>query len=1118
MLRLDDLLDFFDRGTIARSQSYVVDIRPERIRDVSYSDGMAFSATIYGARRYETTVAYDESGILNAYCSCPVGNACKHAAALVQAAFRANLLPLGGGRMAPFEGAQKITLTAQERSAKEWMSQLSNTAKELSNQMHLTSNHLDKTSPFIYILQPLASYSPRELNVVMQRVRRLKDGSIAAAKSWSEYYKADYDDKVPALDRRLIGALHAQQRANISPMLFGRMQINGFPMQYLLEIAQTGRFYWLNHHERSIQWQDESYTLDFIWTENTGADTAKLKTVWRDGSDTIINVADELMYHIPSEPPAYFDSRTGHMGPLQTRYPQTLLNTLLDAPNIPLSLANELESMLDALPNDMALPAPQAMARPEHAGICRPVLVTQTPPHWWRPNEADAVHGFAKVMFDYDGGTVAYTQSGESFKGTVDGVKVTQLRDRAFERDAIEALLTQMPDLRVSEFRMQDGESRPFVDVLNAPFEWWFAALTQPEFFEDIGWRVRHAPNSPLNIHRASAPEVALSEHAQEGNDWFSLGMHIEANGLRYNLSDLLGSLVEAQPTLLDAQKMALIDDDVYLFALANNGVKIALRMGDVRPILTHLADLFGQASSDGQVKLDRYDAMRLLELQHTLGLAYSGSSKLQKLIDAFRNGHETQLAAPKGFAGTLRPYQEKGLAWLQFLRESEHGGILADDMGLGKTAQALAHILTEKIAGRLDLPVLIVAPTSLMHNWRTEAARFTPELKVLVLQGMARFELFESINAHDVVLTTYPLLPRDEQVLLEHQYHMVILDEAQTIKNPVAKATQVARKLDTRHRLCLTGTPMENHLGELWSLYHFLMPGFLGSQESFNKRFRNPIEKQGSSAARSALTARARTFMLRRRKTEVATELPPKTTTVVQIDMGSTQQKLYEAIRAAMQAKVQLQIAQKGFKRSHIEILDALLKLRQVCCHPSLLKLDSVKKDVESAKLKALLEMVVEMVAEGRRILIFSQFTSMLSLIEAALIERKIDLVKLTGQTKQRAEVIDAFQNGDIPVFLISLKAGGVGLNLTAADTVIHYDPWWNPAAEEQASDRAWRIGQDKPVFVYKLIIAGSIEEKIIEMQQRKAALTNSVLSEDNEQTVKFSEDDLVNLLAPIG
>lgn len=544
---------------------------------------------------------------------------------------------------------------------------------------------------------------------------------------------------------------------------------------------------------------------------------------------------------------------------------------------------------------------------------------------------------------------------------------------------------------------------------------------------------------------------------------------------------------------------------------LGENQPALALLIKDIKPILLHLGHLLNQDSHG----MDRYDAAQALELQHVLGMPWQNNERLTQFAQKLKQGYQQQLPTPQGFVGELRPYQQQGLGWLQFLRDTAHGGILADDMGLGKTAQTLAHILLEKQAGHLQQkPALIIAPTSLMYNWLKEAQKFTPDLKVLVLQGANRHQDFDKIPQHDIVLSTYPLLARDEELLKQHQYHLLILDEAQNIKNPRAKAAQVVRQLDAQHRLCLTGTPMENHLGELWSLFYFLMPGFLSSQELFNKHYRHPIEKKGDNQLRQKLVNRIKPFMLRRLKTEVAKELPAKTTIEVNVDMSESQSKLYEAVRVAMQANIQDIIAKQGFKRSQIAILDALLKLRQVCCHPSLLKLDKMPSDkANSAKLEHLIEMVTEMVEEGRKILIFSQFTTMLQLIEDHLNNSKIAFVKLTGQTKKREEVINAFQTGQVPVFLISLKAGGVGLNLTAADTVIHYDPWWNPAAEDQASDRAWRIGQDKPVFVYKLVTNQSIEEKIVALQKNKAELAASILSHDKEHQVKLSEEDVLQL-----
>ncbi len=448
-------------------------------------------------------------------------------------------------------------------------------------------------------------------------------------------------------------------------------------------------------------------------------------------------------------------------------------------------------------------------------------------------------------------------------------------------------------------------------------------------------------------------------------------------------------------------------------------------------------------------------------------------------------------------------------------MRAYGFGGILADDMGLGKSVQTLAHLLCEKEARRLTQPALLVVPTSLVHNWRDEAARFAPSLRVLALHGPERAERFEAIPHHDLVITTYALLVRDA-ILHERSWHAVIFDEAQAIKNPQSKAAQIAMSLHATHRLCLTGTPVENHLGDLWSLFSIALPGALGDRKHFTRVFRTPIEKHGDASRSAALAERIRPFLLRRTKEHVASDLPEKTEIVQRVELIGAQRDLYEAVRLAMHRRVRDEIAERGLARSQIVILDALLKLRQVCCDPRLLP-ERLQKAAPSVKLELLLEMLPQMIEEGRRVLLFSQFTSMLDLIEPALRERDIPFVVLTGETKQRERVVKRFQQREVPLFLISLKAGGTGLNLTAADTVIHYDPWWNPAVERQATDRAHRIGQTQHVFVYKFIGAGTVEEKIVELQARKAQLAAAIFSPDQAHPARFSAGDIERLFAPL-
>jgi SNF2 family DNA or RNA helicase len=521
-----------------------------------------------------------------------------------------------------------------------------------------------------------------------------------------------------------------------------------------------------------------------------------------------------------------------------------------------------------------------------------------------------------------------------------------------------------------------------------------------------------------------------------------------------------------------------------------------------------------------GHVRFSRLDAADLASFeQATPNLVWRGGEALRALGAQLREAGGTipRATLPDGFEATLRPYQQQGVDWLQFLRGAGLGGVLADDMGLGKTVQTLAHLAIEQAEGRLDRPALIVCPTSLVPNWRAEAERFAPGLKVLALHGAARKDRFAEIAAHDVVLTTYPLLTRDQAVLTAQEWHLLVLDEAQTIKNPAAEATQLVCKLQARQRLCLSGTPLQNHLGELWSLFDFLAPGFLGSSKSFRTRYRTPIEKHGNEERQKLLTRRVRPFLLRRTKEEVAPDLPEKTEIAEPVELGDAQRAIYEGIRLAMHERVRQAIAKHGLARSGIVILDALLKLRQACCDPRLLKLKAAQQaKTGSAKLDRLMELLPQLLAEGRRVLLFSQFTSMLALIEQRLAAEKQSYVLLTGDTVDRTTPVRRFQRGEVPLFLVSLKAGGVGLNLTAADTVIHYDPWWNPAAEDQATDRAHRIGQTKPVFVHRLITLGTIEEKMTVLKERKRALVAGILDAERGATLAQTEADIETLFAP--
>ncbi|MDF1824474.1 MAG: DEAD/DEAH box helicase [Verrucomicrobiales bacterium] len=606
----------------------------------------------------------------------------------------------------------------------------------------------------------------------------------------------------------------------------------------------------------------------------------------------------------------------------------------------------------------------------------------------------------------------------------------------------------------------------------------------------------------------------------REDVDWFGFEYGMQVNGERVNLLPYLVRYLESRPS---NDSLAVLDDwparKKIPIPAGDTGKFVAFPAARLKSIFGTLTELFDRDTieEDGTIKLHKIRAAQVAGAKGEHAIVKKAPKRiLAQAEDLESLKPKEALDAPQGFLATLRPYQQDGFEWLQFLREQKMGGILADDMGLGKTIQTLCHLHHEKASGRSDLPNLILAPKSVVPNWEKEAKKFAPSLKVIALQGSNRKKYYSVLQHCDLVVTSYPVLLRDAEELLNQPFHYVVLDEAHTIKNTSSQVTKVAYKIDARHRLCLSGTPIENHLGELWSQFHFLMPGFLGSEESFNRCFRAPIENDRDEGLRKRLSERVAPLMLRRTKLLVAKDLPPKSEIVRSLELLPKQVELYEAVRAAVSREVHEEIERLGVERSRLLVLEALMKLRQVCNHPQLLNLPSAQKVKSSAKMELLMDMLPSMVREGRRILIFSQFTGMLSIIEKALQKEQIRYLLLTGQSKDRGQLCDDFQAGKAPVFLISLRAGGTGLNLTLADTVIHFDPWWNPALEAQATDRAYRIGQKNPVFVYKLITTGTIEEKILMLQQKKRALFEGIL-EGTPQKLTFSDGELDDLLAPM-
>lgn len=516
----------------------------------------------------------------------------------------------------------------------------------------------------------------------------------------------------------------------------------------------------------------------------------------------------------------------------------------------------------------------------------------------------------------------------------------------------------------------------------------------------------------------------------------------------------------------------------------------------------------------EGNIHLPKYRAIYLDSIvKNNSNINIKRDSNFKDVVRSINDVDETDFEVPNVLKAVLRSYQKTGFSWLKTLEKYNFGGILADDMGLGKTIQVITLLLDEKIKSKKTS--IIVCPSSLYINWKKEISKFSPQMKILVVSGSAeqREKLIKDVEKYDAVITSYDLLKRDVEKYSSYTFKYIIADEAQYIKNNNTKNAKALKKLKSEVRFALTGTPIENSLSELWSIFDFIMPGYLFSYKKFKEEYENPIIKDNDIYVMEKLQKLVAPFILRRIKKEVLKELPDKTETVMYSEMDSEQEKLYKAYLASSKKEINNEIEEFGFEKSKFKILSIITRLRQICCHPSLFISDY---DGESAKLEQCIELIEGAISAGHKILLFSGFTSMFDIITKRLEQREIEYSILTGQTKvdTRIEMVDEFnKDKNIKVFLISLKAGGTGLNLTGADIVIHYDPWWNLSAQNQATDRAYRIGQKNNVQVFKLITSNSIEEKIQKLQERKMDLSDQVIKTGETFINKMSREDIMDL-----
>ncbi len=620
-----------------------------------------------------------------------------------------------------------------------------------------------------------------------------------------------------------------------------------------------------------------------------------------------------------------------------------------------------------------------------------------------------------------------------------------------------------------------------------------------------LGWKVDFEGSVQpfLESVDSATPVVHINDSAAAS--WFEVGFEYEdGSGQSLSEAEIQRALLKGDSFIERSGRTILLDADAIATA---------------KEVFADCAS--GEGGQPGTFRLDGvYSAYVKSSLDALDGIDVEAAASWQARA---RTQNRAQTIEKEPLTGNLdtvlRPYQKDGVYWLRFLERSGFGGILADEMGLGKTLQMLAWIELERAhrdAG--GKPVLIVCPTSLVENWAEEAARFVPDLRVLMLSGAERHEKRDEIARSDMVITSYALLRRDVENYVESEFSAIILDEAQHIKNRSTQNAVAVKKLKAAHRFVLTGTPIENSVSDLWSIMDFLMPGYLGGHKAFRENCELPIAAGGPGAeqAQARLRRKLHPFLLRRLKRDVAKDLPPKIERLASCSLTRDQQLVYKQYMEAGQRRINDLVAAQGFDRSRMEILKTLLRLRQVCCHLELLKLPDLKSEYPSAKMDLFFELLDEAMDAGHRVLVFSQFTSMLAILRQELERRDLRYCYLDGATKERLKVVHEFNTErEIPLFLISLKAGGSGLNLTGADMVIHFDPWWNPAVEDQATDRAHRIGQKNTVYSIKLITKGTVEEKVLAMQKKKQSVINAMLTQDEQVMQKLTWEDVQELLS---
>ncbi|MEA2047078.1 MAG: DEAD/DEAH box helicase [Campylobacterota bacterium] len=1055
-----DIAQNFDDRTYAKGFNYYRQNRVESYALFNRDNNTAFvRGKVVGSKTYKQHIEFSNFKNLQIEgdCTCPVGYRCKHVVAVL------------------FEMLSKEVSLQPKSDTRKWMDQFMQLFQPKEKVIEAEREEF-------FLIFRLFRDSQNHFDFC--KAKYLKNGTLSKGTKIEHdnmFYRYNNDYSYPFLtqeDRTTI-----EQLSNTSDGSYYNSSYT-FRDEYgalmIKRLIETGKCY-LHDSTIPLEYKKESKKLTFAWVEE--GQKHKLKSN--------LSEEEELIPH--TLPALCFNVKENTVCEAETEYDKEGLLLMLSAPAMSKEEMHKMtHQVIETLPS-FNFPLPKSFKIERCEVEPKPYLYL-----YGKRQASHTVHAM-ELHFMYEDYEVnVYPLNEQEMVSEHDRV-VKVLRDSSKEqayRERVESLGFQFEDAVKAYLSFANPNMQAAIE------RWRDFMENHIEPLRASGWMIEI--DESFNFSFEYADEVIIqSEEGDDTNPWFSLSFSVEVGGKSVALMPIVSSLLQEYDSIEEIPEKLNLEME--------EGKFLHIESKDIKPILKTIFELFDKKEGDSLI-IKPYDA-HLLDFDSDI--VWKGAKELKELSLKLKNFKGiTSVTPAKTLNAELRDYQQFGLDWINFLHTFRFGGILADDMGLGKTVQTLAFLQLLKSKNMLTAPTLIIMPTSLIGNWKSEIEKFTAELSYLELYGIERAEKFKEIANHDIILTTYQLAQRDEAKYQKEKFYYIILDEAQKIKNPKTKMAMAIKSFSSEYKLALSGTPIENHLGELWSIFDFVMPGFLDNLKLFKGLYQNPIEKENDMTRRSLLNKKVAPFILRRTKDEVALELPSKTEIIKRATFDKKQATLYENIRVTMEKKVREAIKGKGLSRSHITILDALLKLRQVCCHPSLLKLESAKKVKESAKLLLFLELIEELQSEGRKVLVFSQFTSMLTILENEIKKRKYTYTKLTGATRKREEAIEKFTKGDANIFLISLKAGGVGLNLVAADTVIHYDPWWNPAVENQATDRAYRIGQDKAVFVYKLIVENSIEEQIVKLQEKKKSLQDGIYKEGENKEEKFDGEALVELL----